>query len=185
MNLLIGAKAAGRSRVECLDGLCGAVRRHVCPQDLFNSELQGARLLVFGKLDSNALGPIVGSLGRCYPGYFAGDWVTLRVIGQRQQHIHIVTQSVFPGCRNKDAAFREQRDIGRIQGRFLLDGQLDNTRARRCGGWIGHARILWFGVQGDLGLARQRLKHQAYIEGMLHGARGLRQRTRPGGQGVH
>ena len=71
-------------------------------------------------------------VGRRDPGHLAGHRVALRVVGQRQQHVDVVAQLVVARGRHEHAAVGEQRDVGRVQRGLLLDGELDDARARRC-----------------------------------------------------
>jgi hypothetical protein len=92
-----------------------------------------------GKLDAHALGAVAGRLGRGDPGHLAGHRVALRVVGQRQQHVDVVAQLVLARGGDEDAALGKQRDVGRVQRRLFLDGQLDDAGARRwraCS-WVG------------------------------------------------
>jgi hypothetical protein len=91
-------------------------------QNLFDLELQQTGFFLFGKLDANALGAVASGACRRNPGHPAGDRIALRIVGQRQQHLHIVAQLVVAHGRDEHAAIGEDRDIGGIQRALFLDG---------------------------------------------------------------
>ena len=99
--------------------------------------LQRARLLVGREADADALRAVARGVGRRDPGDLAGHRVALRVVGQRQQHVDVVAELVVARRRDEDAAFGEQRDVGRVERALFLDGQLDDARPRRRAGAAG------------------------------------------------
>ena len=123
-----GGRSAARE-----DGLRGSFGSQVGTEDFFDLAFQQARFLVGREPYSHALGPVGGGAGRGDPGHLAGHRIALRVFRQGQQHVHIVSQLVLARGGNEDAAIGEQRDVGGMQGRLFLDGQLDDTWAG-CGG---------------------------------------------------
>src|SRR5688572_25390576 len=62
------------------DRLRGFGRLQLCAQDLFDLELQQARLLVVGETHANALGAAARCIGRRDPRHLSGHRVALRII---------------------------------------------------------------------------------------------------------
>src|SRR5574337_1807002 len=85
-NIAAGQRSRPRSRS---DGLRRARRGDLGPQDFLYLELEQAPLLVRGKANPEALRPAARRVGRGDPRHLAGDRVLLRVVGQRQQQVHI------------------------------------------------------------------------------------------------
>src|SRR6185369_2388058 len=130
------------------DGLGGPLGTQVAAQDLFNLGLQQPRFFVRREAHTDTLGAVGRGARRGYPCHFARDRIALRVIGQRQQHVDIVTELVIPRGRNENAPVREQRNVGRVQGGLFLDRKLDDAGARGGGRGGAHVRLSSLGPTG-------------------------------------
>src|SRR3546814_13706501 len=69
----------------------------------------------------------------CSSDLAAGHRIALGVVGQGQQHIHIVTQFVVARRGNKNAPLHKKGNVGRVQGGLFLDGQLHAAGTGRGG----------------------------------------------------
>ena len=110
-------------------------------QDFFDLDFEQPGLFVVGKSYSHALCSIASRPARGYPGDLACHGVTLDVVGQRQQDLDVVAEFVLAGGRNEQSTLLEQRNVGRVERRLILDGQLDNGWPRSgCGEGTGVRR---------------------------------------------
>lgn len=90
------------------------------------------------ELHADALRPLVLSAARRYPDHLAGDRNALRVFHQREQHEHLVAQSVFLGRGHEQPPFL-------TNGMYAADSEvLSLMLSVRMPGWVGPLRGDWF-----------------------------------------
>ena len=85
--------AAARRRAERQMVWVARSEPRVGAENFFNLELQHFGFFVCRETDAHTLRAASGCLGRRDPRHFAGNGVTLGVVGQAQQHVDIVAQS--------------------------------------------------------------------------------------------
>lgn len=132
-------------------------------QNILDFVLELASFFIVRKFHPYALGPVACSAGGRDPGNFARHGVAHGVVWQGHEDINIVAELVLFVRRDKNAAIRKLRDVGRVQRGFFFDGQLNHARpghfgctvvaqggAARHGGHQRHGRGR-HGGGGDLG----------------------------------
>ena len=107
-------------------------------------------VVVFGEAYAYALGAVGGGARGGDPGHFAHDGVALGVAGQGDEHVNVIAQTVFIDGGDEQPAFGEYGDVGRVEGGFFLDVELNNagTGAGTGGGGCTHDGCAGLGVSG-------------------------------------